>query len=158
MSTVYLTREGLVKLEAELRHITEVKRPEITRRLEEARKHGDLAENAEYDAAREELHNIDRQIHRLSETLSRVQIVDAKMIGSDSVRILNRVRLKDLDNGDEFTYTLVSPEEMDIDNGKISVKSPVGTALLGKKPGEVAEFTVPAGQKRWKILEIKPPE
>ncbi len=158
MDTVYLSREGLAKLEAELREYTEIKRPEIARKLEEARKHGDLSENAEYDAAREEMHRIDIQIHKLTDTLSRVQIIDAKMIDSGSVRILNRLRLKDLDSGAEFTYTLVSPEEMDVESGKISVKSPVGKALLGKKVGETAEFTVPAGHKRWKILEIKPPE
>lgn len=145
-------------MEAELREYTEIKRPEIARKLEEARKHGDLSENAEYDAAREEMHRIDIQIHKLTDTLSRVQIIDAKMIDSGSVRILNRLRLKDLDSGAEFTYTLVSPEEMDVESGKISVKSPVGKALLGKKVGETAEFTVPAGHKRWKILEIKPPE
>ena len=158
MNTVYLTKEGLAKLEAELREFTVIKRPEVARRLEEARKHGDLFENAEYDAARDELHRIDVHILKLTETLARVQIVDAAKIGADSVRILNRVMLKDLDTGEEFRYTLVSPEEMDVESGKISVKSPVGMALLGKKAGEIAEFTVPAGKKRWKILEIKAPE
>ena len=97
METVYLTREGLAKLEAELKELTNVKRPYIVKKLDEARKQGDIAENAEYDAAREELHRIDTQIHQLSQTLSRVQIVDASMIESDTVRILNRVKLKDLD-------------------------------------------------------------
>lgn len=158
METIYLTREGLAKLEAELHEYERVKQPAATKALEEARKHGDLTENAEYDAARDEIHRITRHIHILKEKLSRVQIIDERMIGSDCIRILNRVKLKDLDTGEEFTYILVSPEEMDIEAGKISVKSPVGKALLGKKEGEIAKFRVPAGPKRWKVLNIAPPE
>jgi len=158
LETIYLTKEGLAKLEAELQEYEKVKHPEATRALEEARKHGDLSENAEYDAARDEIHRVTEHIHKLKDKLSRVQIIDSKLIGNDSIRILNKVHLKDLDSGKKFTYILVSPEEMDIEAGKISVKSPVGKALLGKKEGEIAEFTVPAGPKRWEVLKIDLPE
>jgi transcription elongation factor GreA len=155
---VYLTREGLVKIENELREYEQVKRPIAARDVEEARKQGDLTENAEYDAAREELDRLDARIAKLRHTLSKVQIIESNRIDSEKVNILNKVRLRDLDKGLEFTYILVSPEEVDIDRGLISIKSPVGRAILGKKVGEIVEFTVPAGDKRWQIIAISPPE
>jgi len=158
LETLYLTRDGLTKLENELIGLEKVKRKEATEKLEEARKHGDLSENAEYDAAKEELAHIDYKIHQLRQKLSNVQILNKENVGIEDVRILNKVTLKDLDKDLEFDYTLVSPEEMDIERGLISVKSPVGLALLGKKAGDIAEFTVPAGAKRWKVLKIEPPE
>ncbi|MBC8278851.1 MAG: transcription elongation factor GreA [FCB group bacterium] len=158
METLYLTRDGLTKLENELVGLEKVKRKEATEKLEEARKHGDLSENAEYDAAKEELAHIDYKINQLRQKLSNVQILNKENVGIDDVRILNKVTLKDLDKDLEFEYTLVSPEEMDVERGLISVKSPVGLALLGKKAGDIAEFTVPAGAKRWKVLKIEPPE
>jgi transcription elongation factor GreA len=157
LEIIYLTREGLAKLEAELRVYENVKHPAATKALEEARKLGDLAENTEYDAAREEIHRVNNHILMLKDKLSRVQIIDEKLIGNDCIRILNKIKLKDLDTQEEFTYILVSPEEMNVAAGKISVKSPVGQALLGKKVGEVAKFKVPAGAKRWKVLKIEPP-
>jgi transcription elongation factor GreA len=158
LETIYLTKAGLAKVEAELKEYTSVKRPAMAKKLEEARKHGDLSENAEYDAAKEELGRIDAHISHLTETLSHVMIVDTKMIDTESVRLLNRLKLEDLDSGEVLNYVLVSPQEVDIDAGKISVKSPVGKALLKKKVGEIAEFTVPAGAKRLKVLDIQPPE
>jgi len=158
LETLYLTRDGLTKLENELIDLEKVKRKEATEKLEEARKHGDLSENAEYDAAKEELARIDYKINQLHQKLSSVHILSTDNVGVENVRILNKVTLLDLEKNIEFDYTLVSPEEMDIDRGLISVKSPVGLALLGKKPGDIAEFTVPAGAKRWKVLKIEPPE
>ena len=158
LETLYLTRDGLTNLENELIDLEKVKRKEATEKLEEARKHGDLSENAEYDAAKEELSRIDYKIHQLHQKLSSVHILNTENVGVDNIRILNKVTLKDMDKNFEFEYTLVSPEEMDIERGLISVKSPVGLALLGKKVGDIAEFSVPAGEKRWKVLKIEPPE
>ncbi|MBC8204737.1 transcription elongation factor GreA [bacterium] len=158
METVYLTRSGLAKVEAELREYEKVKRPQMAKKLDEARRQGDLSENAEYDAAKEELARIHNHIHKLHETLSKVQIIDIDKIDTDSVSILNRVVLKDLDRETELVYTLVSPPEMDVEKGKISLKSPVGKALLGKRVGDIAECRVPAGMKRLKVLSILPPE
>lgn len=145
-------------MEAELREYENVKMKEASHALEDARKHGDLSENAEYDAARDLIHAVTLHIMNLKEKLARVQIIDSSKIGNDCVRILNKVHLKDLDKNTEFEYILVSPEEMDLNIGKISVKSPVGKALLGKKVGDVVKFTVPAGPKRWKVLKIDLPE
>jgi len=158
LEIVYLTREGLVKIEQELRELETVVRKRATERLEEARKQGDLAENSEYDAAKEDLAQIDYRIAQIRQKLSNVQILDSKNVGVDQIRILNKVTILDLRLKQKFTYTLVPPEEMDIDQGLISVKSPVGKALLGKKAGEIAEFTVPAGAKKWKILKIEAPD
>ena len=123
-----------------------------------AREHGDLSENAEYDAARDQIHDVTKHIMLLKEKLARVQIVDGSKIGNECIRLLNRVHLKDMDKNIEFDYVLVSAEEMDIAAGKISVKSPVGLALLGKKVGDIVKFTVPAGPKKWKVLKIDLPE
>jgi transcription elongation factor GreA len=158
LEVVYLTKAGLAKLEAELSEYQKVLRPQAAYNVEEARKHGDLFENAEYEVAREELTRIEKHIFKLQQILANVHIIDAEKIGVDSVRILNKITLKDLNSGKEFTYVLVSPEEVDLDKGHISVKSPVGKALLGKKAGDVVKFTVPAGEKQWKILHIGPPE
>lgn len=158
METVYLTRDGLFKIEQELTELETVVRKKATERLEEARKQGDLSENAEYDSAKEELAHIDYRIAQMRQKLANVHILDSKNVGVDYIRILNKVTLLDLMNNKEFSYTLVSPEEMDIDKDLISVKSPVGRALLGKKVGEVAEFSVPAGAKKWKVLKIEAPE
>ena len=156
MAIVYLTRQGLAKLEAELRKYEKVVRPQAAMKIEEARKHGDLSENAEYDAAKEELARIDYHINLLRRKLSNVQIVEAKDIGVDKVYLLNQVDLMDMNSGKKFTYVLVSPEEVDIKKGHISVQSPVGKALLGKSEGDIVNFKVPAGEKKWKIVKINP--
>ncbi|NQS97180.1 MAG: transcription elongation factor GreA [candidate division Zixibacteria bacterium] len=158
MEVVYLTKKGLTKLEAELRKYEGEMRPQASRNMEEARKHGDLTENAEYDAAKEELARIETHIYKIRRKLANVHLIDADKIGTDKVHILNKVELEDLDSGTTFNYVLVSPEEVEIDRNMISVKSPVGKALLGGRVGEIVNFTVPAGEKRWKIININPPE
>ena len=158
MEFVYLTKTGLTKLEAELIKYEQEMLPHASGNVEEARKHGDLMENAEYDAAKEELARIQQYIHQLRRKLSNVQIIDLNEIGADKVHILNKVELEDLDSGAIFNYVLVSPEEVDIDRGLISVKSPVGKALMGRRVGDIVNFTVPAGVKCWKIVNISLPE
>ena len=153
-TNVYLTRERLSEIEAELRELKTNGRKTIAAKIAEARGHGDLSENAEYDAAREEQQHLELRIARLEMTLSRAKIIDAKDLPNDKIYILSRVKLKDLKSGELFTYLLVSPEESDFEANKISVTSPIGKALLGKKPGDAVEITVPVGKLRYEVLEI----
>jgi transcription elongation factor GreA len=151
---IYLTRERVVELENELRDLKTNGRKSIAGKIAEARGHGDLSENAEYDAAREEQQHLELRINRLEQTLSRAKIIEAKDLPNDKVYILSRVKLKDLKTNEEFEYLLVSPEESNFENNKISVTSPIGKALLGKTKGETIEIKVPVGLLNYKILDI----
>ena len=151
---VYLTRERLSEIEAELRELKTNGRKSIAAKIAEARGHGDLSENAEYDAAKEEQQHHELKIARLELTLSRAKIIQASDLPNDKIYILTRVKLKDLKSGQSFEYLLVSPEESDFEANKISVTSPIGKALLGKKPGDSVEVTVPVGKLRYEILDI----
>jgi transcription elongation factor GreA len=151
---VYLTREGKEKLDAELKELKTVKRPELVRAIAHARSLGDLSENAEYHAAKEAQVHLERRIAELEYQLSRARILDSNNLPHGEARLLSRVRLLDLKTKEEEEHTLVTAEEADFDNGKLSIKSPIGAALLGKKEGEVVEVKVPAGSLRYKILSI----
>ena len=153
-TNVYLTRERLSEIEAELRELKTNGRKSIAAKIAEARGHGDLSENAEYDAAKEEQQHHELKIARLELTLSRAKIIQASDLPNDKIYILTRVKLKDLKSGQSFEYLLVSPEESDFEANKISVTSPIGKALLGKKPGDSVEITVPVGKLRYEVLEI----
>jgi transcription elongation factor GreA len=149
--TVYLTRERLVELERELKtngrkHMASV--------IAEARGHGDLSENAEYDAAKEEQQHMELRIQKLEITLSRAKLIEAKDLPNDKVYILSRVTVKDLKTKNTCEYLLVSPEEANYENNKISVASPIGKALLGKKKGDELSITVPAGILKYQIVDI----
>lgn len=151
---VYLTRERLLELEKEL-HILKVKgRAEIAQQIAEARGHGDLAENSEYDAAKQAQEMLEIRISKLEQTLSRARIIDEKDLPNDKVYILSSVRIKDLRSGEELTYKLVSPEEANFEENKISVTSPIGKSLMGRVKGEIVKIKVPAGTLDYKILEI----
>ena len=151
---VYLTRERLVEIEHELRELKTNGRKLIAQKIAEARGHGDLSENAEYEAAKEEQQHLELRISKLEITLSRAKIIEAKDLPNDKIYILSRVKLKDLKNGEEVEYLLVSPEESNFEANKISVTSPIGKALLGKVKGEKVEIKVPAGTLRYHILDI----
>ncbi|CAG0953544.1 Transcription elongation factor GreA [Anaerolineae bacterium] len=153
-TNVYLTRERLSEIEAELRELKTNGRKTIAAKIAEARGHGDLSENAEYDAAKEEQQHHELKIARLELTLSRAKIIQASDLPNDKIYILSRVKLKDLKSGQNFEYLLVSPEESDFEANKISVTSPIGKALLGKKPGDSVEITVPVGKLRYEVLAI----
>lgn len=153
--TVYLTRERLIELEAELHELKTKGRKEIAQKIAEARSHGDLSENSEYDAAKEAQEHLEIRIAKLQQILSRAQIIDGKTLPNDKVYILSRVTVKDLKTNRESRYTLVSPEESNFEENKISVTSPVGKALLGKKVGEVVRIAVPAGVLEYKIIAIE---
>jgi len=152
---IYLTNDGYNRLKEELYVLVHQTRKEVLEKIAEARAHGDLSENAEYDAAREEQSQIEARIGDLESKLSAATILDPKQIKTDKVYILTSVKLRNLDNPDEIIeYTLVSSEEADTDAGKISVRSPVGRSLIGKTVGEKVAIIVPKGELHYEILEI----
>jgi len=152
---VYLTKERLVELERELQGLKTNGRKAIAAKIAEARAHGDLSENAEYDAAREEQGLFELKISKLEQVLSRARIIDTSQFKSDQVHILSIVSIKNLKTKKTFEYTLVSPEEADFQAGKISVTSPVGQGLLGNKVGDKVKVKAPAGLMEFEILSIK---
>jgi transcription elongation factor GreA len=152
---VYLTKEGLEKLKNELHELKYKIRPQISQKVATAREHGDLKENAEYHAAREELAMVESRVQELEDKLARAMVISEDEINTDTVSILNTVTIEDLNKGRTLKYTLVSAEEADFKQGKISITSPVGKALLGKKVDEIVEINVPAGILKYKILKIE---
>ena len=155
MSTVsYYTEEGLKKLKDELEHLKFVERPNISQQIAEARDKGDLSENAEYDAAKEAQGMLEMKIAKLEEMYSSARVIDESQLDTDKVLALSIVKIRNLNTKAEMTFTLVAETEADIKTGKISVNSPIGTGLLGKKVGEVAEIQVPAGLVKFEILHI----
>lgn len=151
---VYLTRDRLHEIETELNDLKLNRRKEVAEKIAEARAHGDLSENAEYDAAKEEQQHLEMKILKLEEMLSRVKIISADDMPNDKIYILHNVELLDLKTKEKFYYKLVSPEEADLDLDKISVTSPLGKLLLGKKVSEEIELNVPAGKLKFKIVNI----
>jgi transcription elongation factor GreA len=151
---VYLTRERLVAIERELRDLKMNGRKQVAAKIAEARGHGDLSENAEYDAAKEEQQHLELRISKLELTLSRAKIIEARDLPNDKIYILSRVTLKDLKTNEVFEYLLVSPEESNFEANKISVTSPIGKSLLGRVKGDTVDVTVPAGALKYKILDI----
>lgn len=154
MELTYLTQEGYDKLKAELDDLKTRGRSEIAAAIAEAREKGDLSENAEYDAAKNEQGLLELRISKLETLLLNSRVIDSSVMDSDKVYILSKVKMKNLQNNSIITYTLVAEQEANLKEGKISVKSPVGQALLGKSLGEVAEVKVPAGLLKFEILEI----
>jgi len=151
---VYLTKERLIELEEELKNLKIKERKNIANKIAEARAHGDLSENAEYDAAKEAQSHLEMKIMKIENILSRVKIIAPEDMPDGEIYILSNVKVKDLNDNEEIEYTLVSPEEADFEEDKISVISPIGKAMLGKKVGETIEVNVPAGLIKYKILEI----
>jgi len=150
----YLTKEGYEKLQKELEYLKTTKRRELSRAIGEARAHGDISENAEYDAAKEAQGLNEKRVSELENTLATAQILDNDAMTSDEVLIGATVRLKDVKSGEEIVYMLVSEDEADYAQGKISVSSPVGSGLLNRKVGETAEIKVPAGVLKYTVLNI----
>ncbi|TDB61759.1 transcription elongation factor GreA [Arundinibacter roseus] len=150
----YYTEEGLNRLKAELNEMKTRGRTEIARQIAEARDKGDLSENAEYDAAKDAQGLHEMKISKLEEILSNARILDESSIDTSLVAVLSTVKIKNRKNGAEMSYTLVSEEEADLKTGRISVGSPIGKGLLGKKVGEMAEIKIPAGVVEFEVLEI----
>lgn len=151
---VYLTPDGLQKLKDELQFLRVKERARIARAIAEAREKGDLSENAEYDAAKEAQGHLEAKISKLEVTISSARIIDERQVDTSKAFILSSVRVKNVSNGMEQTYTLVSAEEADLASGRISVSSPIGKGLLGKGVGEKIMIQVPAGKIQLEILEI----
>ena len=151
----YVTEEGLRKLKEELHYLKTKERPSISNQIAEARDKGDLSENAEYDAAKEAQGLLELKISKLEDTVSNARIIDESKLDASKVLILSKVRLKNLTNKAILTYTLVPEQESDLKTGRISVDSPIGKGLLGKKVGELAEIKVPSGMiMKFEIMEV----
>jgi len=150
----YYTAEGLKKLREELNYLKDVERPKASQAIGEARDKGDLSENAEYDAAKEAQGLLEMKISKMEELVANARLIDESQLDTSKVLVLSTVKLKNLSNGMEMKYTLVAESEADLKSAKISVSSPIGKGLLGKKVGEVAEITVPNGILKFEILEI----
>lgn len=155
MSNVsYYTADGLKKLREELNQLKDVERPKASQAIAEARDKGDLSENAEYDAAKEAQGLLEMKIAKLETLLANARLIDESQLDTSKVLVLSTVKIKNLNNNMQMTYTLVAESEADLKSGKISVSSPIGKGLLGKSVGEIAEINVPNGILKMEILEI----
>jgi len=150
----YFTEEGLKKLQQELNHLKTVERPNISKQIAEARDKGDLSENAEYDAAKDAQGLLEVRISKLEEVLSNARLLDESKLDMTKISVLSIVKIRNNANKLTMTYTLVAENEADFKAGKISVNSPIGKGLLGKRVGEIAEIEVPSGKLLFEILEI----
>ena len=149
-----MTQQGYDNLVAEINELESVQRPEISRQIAEARDKGDLSENAEYDAAKEAQGLLEGKIAQLKTILSNARIIDESRLSTDSVQILNRVTIKNLKNGAQMAYTLVSDSEANLKQNKISINTPIAKGLMGKKVGDVVEVQTPGGIVSFEIVEI----
>lgn len=151
---IILTPEGFAKLEKELEYLKVTGRKDIAEKIKIARGFGDLSENAEYDAAKDAQASMEKRIGELEEMIKNAQVVDVNAVGTDTVSILSKVTVYDVDMEEEDTYTIVGTTEADPDANKISDESPIGMALLGKKKGDVVTVETPGGSFELKIVEI----
>lgn len=149
-----MTADGLQKLKEELAYLESVERPRVIAAIAEARDKGDLSENAEYDAAKEEQGHLETRIAILKSKIVDARIIDESAINTDEVKILTRVRVKNKMNGAERSYQIVTEGEANLAEGKIASTTPIAKGLLGKKVGEIAKVQVPAGTLELEILEI----
>lgn len=154
MAVSYMTQEGYNKLLDEITFLETNKRPEISRQIAEARDKGDLSENAEYDAAKEAQGMLEMKIAQLKDLVSKARVIDESKLTTDSVQILNKVKIRNTKNKAEMTYILVSESEANLKEGKIAINTPIGKGLLGKKVGDVAEIKVPSGLMTFEIVDI----
>ena len=150
----YLTAEGLEKLKAEHSYLVSVERPSISKQIAEARDKGDLSENAEYDAAKEAQGLLELKISKLEDMIASARIIDESKINTEYIQILNKVKLKNLNNNSIVEYTLVGETEANLREGKLAAATPIGKALIGKAKGDIVEVMVPSGLLRFEILEI----
>ncbi len=149
----YVTAEGLEKLRAELAQLVS-ERPVISKQIAEARDKGDLSENAEYDAAREAQGLLELKISKLENLIANAKVIDESRINTERIQILNKVKLKNLNNNSVVEYTLVGESEANFREGKLAAATPIGKALIGRKKGEVVEVVVPSGVIKFEILDI----
>jgi transcription elongation factor GreA len=156
MSKVPITRHGAELLRAELHRLKTVERPKVVAAIAEARSHGDLSENAEYDAAKERQGFIEGRLAEVEGKLGHAQIIDPKLLDADGRVVFGAtVELEDADSGKAVTYQIVGDDEADLKHGKISLNSPVARALIGKYAGDVAEVHTPGGKREYEILDVR---
>ncbi|QQA42545.1 transcription elongation factor GreA [Pelagovum pacificum] len=153
MEKIPLTRAGFTKLDAELKHLKSVERPEIIRAISEAREHGDLSENAEYHSAKEKQSFIEGRIKELEGVMSLADVIEVTRM-SGPVKFGATVELVDEDTDEERTYQIVGEYEADIENGKLNMKSPLARALIGKEEGDSVEVRTPGGDRAYEILKV----
>lgn len=154
MAATYMTAEGLQKLKEELAQMEAVERPRVIRAIAEAREKGDLSENAEYDAAKEEQNVLETKIAQIKQKIMEARLIDESRINTNEVQILTKVKVKNVKNGATKVYHIVTEGEANIAQGKLAVTTPIAKGLLGKKVGDVAQVKVPAGIVEFEILEI----
>jgi len=151
---IYLTEEGLQKLKEELDNLRFVERPSISRQIADARDKGDLSENAEYAAAKEAQGMLEMKISKLEDMLARSRVIDESKIDTTTIRILNRVRIKNMSNKSVMEYQIVPESEANLKIGKLAVSSPIAKGLIGKKVGDVVEIKVPSGVIPFEIIAV----
>jgi transcription elongation factor GreA len=154
MKTTYLTQEGYDKIKSELDELRSTGRSEVAKAIAEAREKGDLSENAEYDAAKDAQGMLELKINELEKVLMNAKILDETQIDTSQVVLLTKVKMKNLKSGKVIQYKIVSESEADLKAGKLSVSSPIGEGILGKKVGEVADVKTPAGTIQFEIIDI----
>ena len=150
----YYSEEGLKKLKDELLQLEQYERPRVTQEIADARDKGDLSENAEYHAAKEEQSHLEFKIAKLKNVVSNARILDESQLDTSKILIHSKVIIKNTTNGMEFGYRLVADSETDVRNGKLSVNSPIGKGLLGKEAGDIAEINVPNGIMKFEIVAV----
>lgn len=150
----YYTEEGLTTLKEELKQLESVERPKVSQQIAEARDKGDLSENAEYDAAKEAQGLLEAKIAKLKNIVANARILDESQLDTSKVLILSKVTIKNVKNGMQVQYTLVAENEADLKAKKISIDSPIGKGLLGKKVGEIADVQTPGGVVQFEIIDI----
>jgi len=155
MEKVPMTASGYSRLQEELKHLKSVERPAVIRAIAEAREHGDLSENAEYQAARERQSFIEGRVIELEDRISRAEVIDVSALSGDSVKFGATVKLADEDTDEEATYQIVGQDESDIKAGRLSVTAPLARGLIGKTVGEVVEVTTPNGSKSYEVMDIR---
>ena len=154
MDRVPVTKQGFEALKNELQNLKKIERPENIKAIEEARAHGDLSENAEYAAAKDRQGFIEGRINELGFKLANIDIIETDKLPKDRAVFGSRVVLENIETGEDVSYQLVGPDESDIENGRISVSSPLGKALIGRKPGDELTLEVPAGKRSYELVEI----
>ena len=154
MPITYMTKEGYKKKMEEIAYLESVKRPEISRAIAEARDKGDLSENAEYDAAKEAQGMLEMKIAQLKDLVAHARIIDDSKLNTDEVQILNKVKIKNVANGQVMEYTIVADSEANLREKKIASSTPIAQGLLGHRIGEVVEIRVPSGLMKFEIVEI----
>jgi transcription elongation factor GreA len=154
LDRVPVTKQGFEALKNELQNLKKIERPENIKAIEEARAHGDLSENAEYAAAKDRQGFIEGRINELGFKLANIDIIETDKLPKDRAVFGSRVVLENIETGEDVSYQLVGPDESDIENGRISVSSPLGKALIGRKPGDELTLEVPAGKRSYELVEI----